>query len=156
MRKHLLTGLIALCAVSLSSCKKKEETKSNECQQRSMIIGKWTFVSKKVTDYKTGAPSTPSSNNTVNFDAASYIEFKSDNTYRWYEVYQGKVYEDRNNVTDCWSDGTFLIYLDKSKGQTIPESIKELTNNKLVFTYNILRCGSCGDYSQTVVIELKK
>lgn len=153
MKKSLLFITTSLLFLSISfSCKKKEQKIDDSCTTRNLILGKWKFVSRKVTDYKTGEPSTPASNVTVNFDPESYIEFTSDNKFRWYEIYKNKVYRDQSGTTLCVSGDTFYIY--SKPGTGIAESIKELTPTKLVFTNNVL--GIHDNWVQTVTLELSK
>lgn len=155
MKKLTLLGLMAFLCFSLSDCKKKASEIKIECENSKLLFGKWQFVSRKITKYNTEQtyPTPPSI--TTSFDSQSYIEFK-DNSYTWIESYQGKTFVNRQNSTECWANGSFQIYFDKSKGQTIPERILELTSNKLVFTYDVLGCGNCNEYVYSVTTELKR
>ncbi len=145
--------MIGLLFIITESCKKKKDEIIHDCKESGLIIGKWKFVSRKVTDYKTGLPSTPATNVTVNFDQSSYIEFTSDNKFKWVETYNNKSYRDFQGTTEC-AINKFTIFLDKSKGSSIPEKILELNSSKLIFQYHVLGVGET--FTQTVITELSK
>lgn len=153
--KKILSALLIVLSLTLS-CKKKENGGNPLTCENKPIIGKWLFVERKITNFQTGLPSTRTYTSiTTKFDATSYIEFTNSNTYRWYEIYNSKLYRDDSDLIECWQNNSVQIFRNKSeRNTTISEQIKELTSTKLVFQHPIL--GVSGVEQDLITTELRR